>query len=287
MAYHGDALEVLRGLPDASVNLVVTSPPFALRRKKAYGNVSPDQYKGWFIDFAREFWRLLAPDGSLVIDIGGAWTRGLPTRSLYHFKLLIALCEELGEQSFHLAQEFYWYNPAKLPTPAEWVTVRRIRVKDSVNTIWWLSKSPQPDADNRRVLRPYTKSMRKLLKGGYNAGPRPSEHVISTKWAVDRGGAIPSNLITVANTRSGGSYLTGCRAADLRPHPARFPDELPRFFIQFLTRPGAVVLDPFAGSNVTGQEAERLGRYWIAVEREQEYLLGSRFRFLAVPGPPA
>ena len=119
----------------------MTSPPFGLVRKKDYGNVDADEYVDWFKPFAKAFHRVLKDSGSLVIDIGGAWNKGYPTRSLYHFKLLIMLCEEFG---FHLAQEFYWWNPSRLPTPAEWVTVRRVRVKDAVNTVWWLSKTPWP-----------------------------------------------------------------------------------------------------------------------------------------------
>ena len=79
--------------------------------------------------------RVLKEDGSFVLNIGGSYNQGSPTRSLYHFKLLIALCDELG---FHLAQECFWYNPAKLPAPAEWVNVRRSRIKDSVEYVWWL-----------------------------------------------------------------------------------------------------------------------------------------------------
>ena len=130
----------------------------------------------------------LAEHGSLVIDIGGAWNKGLPTRSLYHFKLLIMLVEEYG---FHLAQEFYWWNPSKLPSPAEWVTVRRIRAKDAINTVWWLSKTEWPKASNRRVLQPYSSSMRSLLKNGYRAKLRPSGHDISEKFSRNNGAAIP------------------------------------------------------------------------------------------------
>ena len=150
-AYLGDARDLLREIPSRSIHLILTSPPFALKRQKAYGNVREEEYIPWFCNFAVEFKRILRDDGSLVIDIGGTWKEGQPTRSLYHFELLIALCKTLG---FHLAQEFYWFNPAKLPSPAEWVTVRRIRVKDTVNTIWWLSKTPYPKADNNKVLRP-------------------------------------------------------------------------------------------------------------------------------------
>lgn len=275
-AYLGDSLRYLRLLPEGSVHLIMTSPPFALQRKKAYGNVDAAMYVEWFLPFAREFHRVLREDGSLVIDIGGSWTKGLPTRTLYHFHLLLALCEQCG---FHLAEEFYWYNPARLPSPAEWVTVRRIRVKDAVDPVWWLSKSPFPKADNRRVLQPYSDSMQELLQRGYKAKLRPSGHDISENFSRDNGGAIPPNLLSIANTESNSRYLRECRKADIPPHPARFPAGLPEFFIKFLTDERDVVLDPFAGSNVTGEVAERLKRRWLAIELVEEYLEGSKFRF--------
>lgn len=274
-AYLGDALQLIRAVPDESVNLIVTSPPFALRRKKEYGNVPASEYVDWFEQFTNDFWRVLASDGSLVIDIGGSWNRGTPTRSLYHFELLLRLCKK----RFYLAQEFYWYNPARLPSPAEWVTVRRMRVKDAVDPVWWLSKSPFPKADNRLVLKEYSTSMVELLKNGYRPKRRPSGHDISSNFSVNNGGAIPPNLLSIANTESNSYYLTKCREAGLPPHPARFPIALPAFFIRFLTDKGDTVLDPFAGSNVTGEAAEKLGRNWIAFELREEYLAGSRFRF--------
>jgi len=273
-AFLGDALQILPTLPDRSVNLIVTSPPFALQRKKDYGNVDAELYVEWFRQFHDEFFRVLTEDGSLVIDIGGSWNKGLPTRSLYHFKLLLSLCER-----FHLAQEFYWYNPARLPSPAEWVTVRRIRVKDAVDPVWWLSKSPFPKADNRRVLKPYSESMKLLLKNGYKPKKRPSGHDISHKFLWEHDGAIPSNLLSISNTESNSSYLASCRAAGIAPHPARFPGSLPEFFIRLLTDEGDRVLDPFAGSNVTGEAAEGLGRRWWAIELVPEYLEGSKLRF--------
>jgi site-specific DNA-methyltransferase (cytosine-N4-specific) len=247
-----------------------------LVRKKEYGNVDSRDYVGWFLPLAEEFRRTLTEDGSLVIDLGGSWNKGIPTRSLYVFELLIALCRHLG---FHLAQEFYWYNTAKLPSPAEWVTVRRIRVKDAVNTIWWLSKTPHPKANNRNVLVPYSESMKSLLKNGYKAQLRPSGHDISAGFSKDHGGAIPPNILSIANTDSNGSYLSQCKEAGLKPHPARFPRELPEFFIRFLTDPEDTVLDPFAGSNVTGEACELLGRKWKAFELSEEYLRASLFRF--------
>ena len=123
-----------------------------------------------------------------MIDIGGSWLKGTPIRSLYHYELLIALCKKYKfkdeNYQFYLAQDFFWYNPSKLPTPAEWVTVRRIRVKDAVNTIWWLSKTEFPKATNRNILKPYSDSMKSLLKNGYKAKNRPSGHNISTKFLL-------------------------------------------------------------------------------------------------------
>jgi len=278
-AHLGSSLEVLSSPALAeSVDLIVTSPPFALRRKKDYGNVDASEYVAWFLDFARVFHRILKPTGSLVIDIGGSWNLGMPTRSLYQYELLIDLCKIPGYR-FHLAQEFFWYNPSKLPSPAEWVTVRRVRVKDAVNCIWWLSKDPHPKATNKTVLQPYSESMEQLLTNGYRSKLRPSGHQISTKFSKHNGGAIPPNLLQIANTESNSRYLRSCREANIKPHPARFPAGLPEFFIKMLTEVGDLVVDPFAGSNVTGEVCERLGRRWMAIDTVQEYLEGSKFRF--------
>lgn len=275
-AYLGDSLELTRHVESESVNLILTSPPFALTRKKAYGNKSSEEYVDWFLRFAPDFRRVLAKDGSLVIDLGGAYLPGTPTRSLYQFELLLRLCKEHG---FFLAQEFFHYNPARLPAPAEWVNVRRIRVKDSVNVVWWLSKTEWPKANNRAVLRPYSDSMLTLLKNGYRAKLRPSGHDISSNFSKENGGAIPPNLLQISNTESNSLYLRKCKEKGVKPHPARFPRDFANFFIRFLTEEGDVVLDPFAGSNTTGFAAEKLLRRWLAFELSEEYLRGSRFRF--------
>ena len=275
-AYLGDALQLMKAIPDGSVNLVLTSPPFALTRKKEYGNESADTYVEWFLPFAREFKRILTADGSFVLDLGGAYLPGQAVRSIYQFELLVRLCREVG---FLLAQDFYHYNPARLPSPAEWVNVRRIRVKDAVNVVWWLSKTDNPKADNRKVLKPYSDSMKDLLKNGYRAKLRPSGWDISEKFKRDNSGAIPPNLLAIANTDSNGAYLKRCQAAGLKPHPARFPATFAEFFIRFLTDEGDLVLDPFAGSNTTGYVAEVFKRRWLAFEIKEEYLEGSRHRF--------
>ena len=224
----------------------------------------------------REIKRLLKPDGSFVLNVGGAWTPGAPVRSLYHYRLLLALCDEVG---FNLCQEFFWFNPAKMPAPAEWVNVRRMRVKDSVEYIFWLSASKFPKADNAKVLRAYSKDMQRLIKRGVKNTKRPSGHLIKGSFAADKGGAIPANLIECGNNESNSNYIKQSKAQGKKVHPARFPAELPRFFIEFLTQPHDLVLDPFAGSNTTGAVAERLGRRWISVEKSREYALDSELRF--------
>ena len=273
----GDSLGLLhRTLKAKSVDLVMTSPPFGLVRKKSYGNKDADEYLDWFRPFAEGFNRVLKDSGSLVIDIGGSWNKGTPTRSLYHFELLLMLCHEYG---FHLCEEHFWWNPAKLPTPAEWVNVRRVRVKDAVNCIWWLSKTPWPKANNRRVLAPYSDSMHHLLKHGYKAQLRPSGHDISTKFQKNNGGSVPPNLIALANTESNSHYQEYCRANNLTVHPARFPVGIPAYFIKFLTDRGDLVVDPFGGSCVTGEACEVLEREWICCELEEQFLKGALCRF--------
>jgi DNA modification methylase len=280
VAWLGDAIETLEHTcDDNSVDLIVTSPPFALQRPKEYGNESQGSYRDWFLPFADEFWRVLKPSGSLVIDLGGAWEAGYPVKSLYSFELLVTLCRR-PTRSFFLAQDFYWYNPARLPSPAQWVTIERVRAKDAVNTVWWLSKSQHPKADNRRVLREYTDSMKRLIDSGtYNRGRRPSGHVVREGFTEDRGGAIPPNLLSIPNTGNDKPYLDACKRLGVKPHPARFAPEVPEFFIRFLTDVGDHVVDPFAGSNVTGQVAEALGRRWLSVDLEPEYVRGSAARF--------
>lgn len=280
-SYAADSLVLLASVPSGTVNLVVTSPPYALEFQKEYGNASKAEYVAWFLPFAREIRRVLTDDGSFVLNIGGSYNRGTPTRSLYHFKLLIALCDEIG---FHLAQEAFWHNPAKVPAPAEWCNVRRIRVKDSVEYIWWLSRTPWPRANNRNVLATYSADMERLIRRGFRAKARPSGWVATAKWGRDNGGSIPSNLLDRGNNESNSEYIKACAQHGMKPHPARFPAAIPDWWIRFLTSEGDVVYDPFAGSNTTGRVAEALGRRWISSEIDVDYVRNGALRFGLAPG---
>jgi DNA modification methylase len=279
-AFIGDSRELLKELPDGSVNLVVTSPPFALQRQKEYGNLEQHEHIDWFLEFARIVHQKLQDDGSFVVDLGGAYMKGVPARSLYNFRIMIRMVDELG---FFLAEDFYWFNPSKLPSPIEWVNKRKLRVKDSINTVWWFSKTEWPKADITKVLVPYSERMKKLIEDPdkfYTPKVRPSGHDIGKGFAKDNGGAIPPNLLQIPNSESNGQYLSGCKAVGVKGHPARFPMKLPEFFIRMLTDLDDLVVDIFGGSNTTGQVAEAEGRRWITFESLPEYVAASAFRFL-------
>ncbi|WP_198172402.1 DNA-methyltransferase [Burkholderia pseudomallei] len=267
-------LDPIRG----KVQLIFTSPPFPLNTKKKYGNLQGEEYLNWLTSFGSLFRDLLAPDGSIVIELGNSWEPGLPTMSTLGLKALLRF-QEANE--LHLCQEFICHNPARLPSPAQWVTIERIRLKDSFTRLWWLSPNTRPKASNKNVLVEYSPSMTRLLKSKqYNAGKRPSQHHISEEsFATDHGGAIAPSVLSIANTRANDSYQEYCRTHGITFHPARMPVELPEFFVNFLTEPGDIVLDPFGGSNTTGFAAENLDRRWIAVEPTIDYIQGSIGRF--------
>lgn len=261
------------------VDLILTSPPFPLNRKKRYGNLQGEAYVQWLSSFAPLFKCFLKPSGSIVMELGNAWEPGQPVMSTLSLRSLLRF---LDEGQLHLCQEFIVHNPARLPSPVQWVNIERIRVKDSFTHVWWMSPSARPKADNRQIQKPYSASMIKLLKRrSYNAGARPSDHSIgATSFLRDNGGAIPSNVLECSNTLSSDPYLEYCRLYRYKPHPARMQGEVASFFIRFLTDPGAVVMDPFAGSNTTGAVAESLGRRWVAIEPNEDYVNSSWGRFL-------
>ena len=278
--YIGDSLDLLAKLPDESINLVITSPPFALQRKKEYGNKDQNEYVDWFLEFGKLVHKKLKSDGSFVVDFGGAYRKGVPARSLYNFRVLIRMVDEVG---FFLAEDFYWFNPSKLPSPIEWVNKRKLRVKDSVNTVWWFSKTEWPKSDVTKVLAPYSERMKKLIKDPdkfYKPKVRPSGHDIGKSFGKDNGGAIPPNLLHISNSESNGQYQSGCKLVGIKAHPARFPTKLPEFFIRMLTEPDDLVVDIFGGSNTTGHVAEIEGRRWLSFEMLPDYVAASSFRFL-------
>lgn len=300
--YAGNAIELLKNKSlqhlKGTVSLIITSPPFPLNNKKKYGNEKGEEYQKWFTELAPIFSDLLTEDGSLVIEIGNSWEPERPVQSLLHLECLLGLVKH-PNANLRLIQEFICYNPSKLPSPAQWVTVNRLRTVDSYTHVWWLAKTDFPKADNSKVLRPYSKSMEKLLKKQkYNSGKRPSEHNISEKgFLQDHGGSIahnffemeqldnrrevrlPHSVLSFSNTNSNDFFLKKCREENIIPHPARMSGGLVNFFIEFLTEKKDLVLDPFSGSNTTGYCAEVLDRKWISFEVKDEYITQAIVRF--------
>lgn len=279
-------------------NLIITSPPFPLNKKKKYGNETGDAYKEWFKQLTPIFNELLSEDGSLVIEIGNAWEPERPVQSTLHLECLLELTKQKNSE-LRLIQEFICYNPAKLPSPAQWVTVNRWRTVDSYTHMWWLSKTDYPKADNSKVLRPYSKSMKNLLKRqSYNAGIRPSEHKISKKgFLKNNGGSIahnffeiesidenrevrlPYNVISYSNVTSNDFFTKKCKEKKIKPHPARMNKGIVNFFIDFLTDENDLIFDPFGGSNTTGFCAEIKKRNWVVIEANEIYAEQSLLRF--------
>jgi site-specific DNA-methyltransferase (cytosine-N4-specific) len=196
---------------------------------------------------------------------------------MYQERAVIALQDRLG---LHLCQRLLWHNPSALPVPSNYVGVERIRLKNAVETLWWLSPEDRPYADNRAILEPYSDRMRDLLdRGGAARSKKPSGHATREgSFSVDNGGAISPNVFKIPNSGDQ-AYTRACREAGLPPHPARMPIALASKMIEFLTRPGEVVFDPFAGSGTTARAAQDLGRHWITTEAAREYIEGARLRF--------
>jgi DNA modification methylase len=297
----GDVVAVLRQTAlkkmQGKIQLIVTSPPFPLNKKKSYGNLNGKEYLKWFKSLAPLFAKLLTPDGSIVIEIGNAWEPGRPVQSLLPIKALMGFLQH-RKAGLRLCQEFICYNPSRLPSPAAWVTTNRIRAVDSYTHIWWMAKTDFPKADNSRVLRPYSKSMKQLLaRRNFNSGFRPSEHRISEDaFLKNCGGSISHNIFEIesldvnrerrlpnafsfSNTASNDFFSRTCQKRKIVPHPARMPIGLAAFFIQFLTEREDCVLDPFAGTNTTGYAAQRLGRRWFAIDASHEYAKQAQIRF--------
>ncbi len=261
------------------VNLIFTSPPYPLIVPKKYGNKQGDEYLNWIANISSGLKDLLTVDGSLVVEIGNAWTKGSPIMSTLPIESLMAISKETN---LNICQQFVWHNPGKLPGPATWVNVKRERITDSFTHIWWYSKSEHPKADNRNVLTPYTPAMNKLIKTKkYNHGERPSGHKISkTGFLSNNGGAIARSTLIFSNTGSDKNYRDWCIKKEVPQHPARMPMDLAEFFVKFLTDKNDLVLDPFGGSCTTGKAAEIHGRKWVCVEQNDEYLIGAKGRFL-------
>lgn len=276
----GDCKEVMERIPTESIDLVLTSPPYADKRDYGTKNASiaPDEYVDWFIPKAQEIYRVLKPTGSFVLNISDKVVGGY--QHLYVFELLLKLCKEVG---FHLVRDYIWYNPATPPNV--YSRGGYGRTKKSHEYCFWFSKSEEWTFELDPIRKPYSKDMKKYLdgkgKGNRSDNIRPSTHNFNCEkvWS-DNGGSDPGSVIEISNTNSNDMFMKLCKEKGIA-HPARFPEKLAEFFILSGSKEGDVILDPFSGSGTTAAVAQKNNRKWIGIDANADYCELARARIEA------
>ncbi|MEE3490670.1 MAG: site-specific DNA-methyltransferase [Methanobrevibacter sp.] len=269
-AYCGDSLDLIPNiLQNNSIDLLFTSPPFPLVTEKEYGNVNQEKYLEWFMQFIEVILPKIKDTGSIVLDFGNTWAKGIPAFNIYQFRVLLKLVDDYG---LYLACPMYWYNPSRPPLPAVFTAKRKLRPVDKIDNVWWLCKSPlEAKADITQVLVPYSKSMKKFFR----------KHRNNKSMSYQKhDGALPSNLLEIPNTSNKTQYHRACRKLKIKGQPSTMPSKLAEFFIKMLTNEQDLVVDIFAGSNTTGFVADSLNRRYISIEQRLNYVAMSSFRFL-------
>ncbi len=251
----GDCLDVMKDMPSESIDLIVTSPPYADARRHTYGGIPPNAYVSWFADRAEQMLRLLKPSGSLVLNIKEKVVDG--QRHTYVLELILALNRDVG---FRWVEEYIWHKTTA--APGKW----KYRFRDSWERILHFSKTPDLKMRQDAVKVPVGDWTKTRLKNMSANDLTRQESRTNSKvgrriaaWEGKRT-VYPSNVLH----RSPIAHNTG--------HSAAFPEWLPEFFILLFTDEGDVVLDPFSGSGTTFRVAERLGRVPVGIEINQEYV---------------
>lgn len=272
---------------DTPITLCLTSPPYPLRRARAYGNPDLNEYIEFVVESLRGIARNLEPGGSICLNVSNdIFEPGSPARSLYRERLIIALAEELNLWKM---DELCWHNPCKPPGPVQWASKARNQLNVAWEPVYWLTNDPScVKADNRRVLQPHSEAQRKLIASGGVAQQRDhSDGAYRTRqgaYSNPTPGAIPKNVLRIPhNCPSQSAYKRHARELGLPPHGAPFPLALATFLIRFLSEPGDLVVDPFGGSLTVGVGAQNEGRRWLLTECMWEYLRAGGYRFRSSP----
>lgn len=251
--YLGDCRNILKKIPDNSVDLIITSPPYADQRKKTYGGIHPDQYVKWFLPISKELLRVLKPTGTFILNIKEKVVNG--ERSTYVMELILAM----RKQGWLWTEEFIWHK--KNSYPGKWPN----RFRDSWERLLQFNKNKQFNMYQEEVMVPMGEWAKSRLKNLSEADKvRDNSKVGSgfgkniSNW-LTREKAYPNNVLHLA---------TECNNKN---HSAAFPEELPEWFIKLFTRKEDIVLDPFMGSGTTLNVANKMQRNSIGIEIIPEY----------------
>ncbi|AXK43722.1 site-specific DNA-methyltransferase [Erythrobacter aureus] len=282
LAFLGHAEEAAGAIEPDSLSLIMTSPPYPVVNRE-YGRFGLADWLTWMSELTGLWKDLLRDDGTLAINLMDIHVPGTPMLSPYVERYML---DAIDKHGLHLAGRMPWHSPTKLAN-LEWAVKRRVALKNTVEHVILLSKTPNPAWDTRRLPpEPYAeRSASQRASDQRRAAARkktvrPGGYDINdAAFATNGEGGIPHNIIISGGVGGGGTYAKRCREAGMTPHPARFPEALPRKVIQLSTEPGQIVYDPMAGSNTTGKVALELGRRFISSEPVLEYAASSAFRF--------
>ncbi|MGI2134042.1 DNA-methyltransferase [Shewanella baltica] len=258
--FHADCLSVLKLIDDDSVDLIVTSPPYADQRKNTYGGINPDKYVDWFLPIAHELLRILKPTGSFVLNIKEKVVNG--ERHTYVLELILKM-KEIG---WLWTEEYMWHK--KNSFPGKWPN----RFRDSWERCLHFTKNKKFHMYQDSVKVPMGDWANSRLKNLSDTDKKRDESRVGSGFGkkienwVDRKMALPSNVLHLATECSN------------KNHSAAFPESLPAWFIKLFTQSGDVVLDPFSGSGTTMKVAKDLGRIGIGIELLSEHCIASAER---------
>jgi len=273
---------------DSPITLVITSPPYALARARQYGNPTEPEYVDWICRTLEPVIKNLVPGGSICLNVSNdIFMPKSPSRSMYCERLLIALNDRFG---LHLMDRLIWENPQKPPGPIQYASLARTQLNVAYEPVYWLTNDPsRVKSNNRRVLQAHTEKHLALIKSGgeqreasYSDG---AYRIREGSFANPTDGRIPRNILRYGHRcASQSAYKRAAVAHGLPVHGAPMPLKLAQFLVEFLSEPGDVVAEPFAGSFTTPLAAELLGRRWMATDCIAEFVIGGALRFQDAPG---